>query len=316
MERDERLDSQTTLDSNDDKDLDNNKVTDTQKDDKDKDFDPDERISYLESELKKVIQQRDRAKRERRTLQEKLRELEPQVSKLSDFDKIQQELQELREFRQKVLEEEEKRKLEKADEVERERIRAKKEIEKLRAEFDEQLKTLQSEREKFENELKQKQSQIEKLRDYRLQAEILDAVRKYKPINPNQIVKLVKDRFTYDPDLDRFVAIERDERGKIRDEKTVDEVLKEFAEDPDNDNLFEASVSGKGVGGSATTKTGASPAKESNYGKYNPNDPKIKKEAEMLGLSVEDLIEIYKKRDEKLERIQKQRDKIQRPSIF
>jgi len=276
------------------------KIDEAQKDKSDDD-DPNKKTKdpdYLEKELKKVIEQRDRIKSERRKLQEKLKSLEDQMKELppkEEFQKLLDEYKQLKEFKEEFDKKREEDELAKKSEEERLKIRFEKEKESLQKQFEEQLAEVKKILEARENEIKERDSKIQRFREYKLEREILEIASK-KAYNPKQIVKLLKDGFEYDENLDKFFYPVYDSSGKMVNEMTVEERVNEFLNDPENDNLvksdanndsmrFRDSQDKRGSGGS---------------GEYSPNNPRIIEEAKQHNMKPEDWAEIAKLRDKKL----------------
>lgn len=268
---------------------------------------------YLESEAKKAYKARDRAKQEARTLRTKIKELEEsQKGKVDQakLDELQEQLDDLLEKEQEREEEEEKKKLEKADEVEKVKIRSEKEMTKMQKDFDTKLKEFEERFNKTTERLQGKEKEVESLRRIRLGNEIRDVAGDMKAYNPKQIVKLLADDFEYDEELDKFFyPVKEIKRGELTlvDEKTVEERVKEFLEDPDNDNLVEAEIN-KGGTGHKKTESGKVPEKKTKTGEYDPKDSYIIKEAEKRDMTPENLIKTWIKRDEKMNKIKENRE--------
>ena len=285
-------------------------IEEKEKEGKDKDK-KDKDPERLEAELKRVIAQRDSAKADRKKLKKKLEELEEIVNsapKKEDFEKMMEELKELREFRETKIKEEDERELEKKSELEKAEIRFNKQLEDLKKEMESSLKSREERLNEFENMLKQKEEQINRLRYSRLDSEIMQAAVKYNAYSPAQIVKLTKDMFEYDENLDKFFFYVKDKSGKkIVDELTVEEAIKEFLEDESNDNLVRSDVKGGTDHKGSVVKTDKGVKEVSMLGrgrssnrKYSPDDEDVKKEAEEKGLTPEDVVELRQLRDAKL----------------
>ena len=138
-----------------------------------------------------------------------------------------------------------------------------------------------------------------------MQGEILKSAVKHKALRPDQIVRLTKDDFVFDNTLEKFVYHKKDAKGKLVDELTIDERIKEFLDDEENDNLVESSVTNTSLHTDTRTTELEGKVKTENTlgrktGEYDPNDEDIKKEAEERGLEVSDLIGIWKMRDDRL----------------
>ena len=277
-----------------------------------KDKDPE----FLESELKKVIAQRDAIKKERRAFKAKIDQLKKELEGKADpeeLKKLREELEELKNFKTMIDKEKEEEELKKLDEIDRIKVRAQKEKERLEKEKEELKETLtqefQSQLDDIKKELESSKKHIQGLRKHRLESEIIKVASKKKAIKPEAIFRMLKDEFEYDPDLDKFIHPVRDKKGKLVDEKDVDEFVSEFLDDEENDYLISADVNKTGLKTKQTqtqtqTKTKTSTPKSD---EYDPNDPEIIKRAEEESMSVEAYIEVCKKRDAKLKLIEERR---------
>ena len=261
-----------------------------------KDKDPE----YLESELKKLIKQRDSLKSERRKLQERLKEFEERMKELppkDEFEKILEEYNQLKEFKTELEKKREEEELAKKSEEERMKIRFEKEKESLQKQFEQQMAEFKKLLEDREKELKERDSKIQRFREYRLEREILEIASK-KAYNPKQIVKLLKDGFEYDENLDKFFYPVYDTSGKMKDELSVEERVNQFLNDPENDNLVRSDANTESIRSSQTQdKTGKL------TGDYSPTNPKIIEEAKQHRMKPEDWAEIARLRDIKLGKI-------------
>ncbi len=295
-------------------------IEEAEKDDKGtkKDKDPE----WLEKELKKVIEQRDTLKKDKRRLSRKINELEEKLESApskDDFDKLKEELNSLKEFKTAKEKEEEEKMLEQKTELEKAEIRFNKQLEELKSQMESNLKEREEKLSQFEEEIKKREEQINRLRYGKLDAEIMEAAAKFNAYSPAQIVKLTKDMFEYDENLDKFFFYVKDKKGdKIVDELTVEERIKEFLEDDSNANLVRSDVKPGTEHKESVTKT-PTETKEvsrlggvrSSTGEYDPNDPDIKAEADERGLTPEELIDIWKIRDAKKAKIEEKRTQSQ-----
>ena len=156
-----------------------------------------------------------------------------------------------------------------------------------------------------QKELEKKEEHINLLRGAKLENEITRAAAKFEAINPAQIVRLLERDFQFDSDLERFVFLKRDAKGKLQDEKNVEERVEEYLTDESNDNLVKTTINTAGTGTSqseASTTTTKSAQKQTDG--YDPKDEALIKEADFKRLSVEDLIETKKLRDAKFAAIE------------
>lgn len=202
---------------------------------------------YLENELKKAIDKRDEVKKERRALQDKLKNLEEQIKDSvnpEEIKSLKDELKELREFKSTWEKQKEEEELKQKSDLEKAEIRYKKELEAKERQFGSQFEKLSEDIKKIQEEVNKKDTYINNLRVRTLKGEILEACRsgENKAINPAQIVKILKDDFEYTEDLDKFVHYVKDSKGKITDELDVKEYVHAFLGDTDNENLVESGV--------------------------------------------------------------------------
>ena len=265
-------------------------------------------VDYLKSELtkykdesKKAFDARDTAKKERRALQNKITEMDDKLKDAPDASKLKElsdELKTLKDFKKTADAAQEEEDLKNKTELEKAEVRHK----KVTDGFAEQLEALRVDtNKKFEDKDKaygEKEKEVESLRVFRLENEIRDIASSNKAVNPKQIVKLLKDDFEYNKDLDKFEHTIRDEKGKVSGLETVEEKVKKFLEDSDNENLVESDVNTQGMNTHQTTTTTT---------KYTGKDKSLVAEAAEKGLSVEKLIAIKVNRDNKLAKIKGQK---------
>lgn len=263
--------------------------------------------SYLETELKKVIDQRDRAKNERNTLKGKMTSLEDQLADMVSGERVKElekKLEDLTSFKTEAEKKIEAEKMAKMDEADKAKLRA----EKAESALEEMKNEL---REEFNLKLKEKDDVIKKneqnvasLRKNRLEAEIISSAAKSNAIGPAMIYKMLKDDFTYDDDLEKFVHHERDKAGKIVDEKEVSDYVTDFLSDEDNDYL----VKGDSEKKSMHTKKAKKPSYSPPSGSYDPRDPELIEKADLERMPVEDYIETLEMRDEKMSLVKKAKE--------
>lgn len=270
-----------------------------------------EKAKHLEEEAKKAFSVRDTAKKERRKANEVNKKLQEELDKVkSTLEGLpsKDELDELKQFKADVVKKKEEEELKNKNELEKAEIRHKKSIEDMEKSWSDKFEEFKKTQDEAQEVLEKKDKEISLLRQARLEREILEAAMNSNAIKPSQIVKLLKDEFTFDPDLGdngRFVKHVVDVKGKLTDEVEVSDRVGEFLKDPDNDNLVKSDANTGGTGhresntGSAGTgekgrKFFGTRRKE---GEYDPKDPALLAEAEEKGLEVEDHIEILQKRD-------------------
>lgn len=277
---------------------DKKKIDDKKADDK-KAKDPE----YLESELNKVIQQRDEVKKERRKLLEELETLKTKVSASptqEEVEGLKKQFEDLKAFREDVEKQKEEDELKKKSELERTQIQYNKELEKIKKEMQDELA---KQREILQTKEKETESIINKVKTlttYKLEGEIIKAATKYKALNPNQIYKLLKDEFNYNETLDKFEYLKYDTKNqKLINELDVEERVKEFLSLEENDNLVEANVK-KGTGNVPDNQNFKNKKFDVSQTKYDPTDSDLIRQAELKGMTVEDHIKTLVLRDEKL----------------
>lgn len=222
---------------------------------------------YSEDEFKKAVDRRQAALKRARAAEEKYKELKTRLDTMPDeeeftslksnYEKMQQTLKEMEE-QNKIAE------LEKIeDEKERERAKMKQEFKKEREQFESELEKLRSELTTYTEE-KERQAQI--TRRYRRQAlegSIVNAAAT-KAFNPQQIVRLLVDDFSYDETDDRWYKEVHDKDGKLKEILSVDEYVESFLNDPINENLLKAETkSGSSTPrGNKKTPSAGTPVKE------------------------------------------------------
>jgi DNA repair exonuclease SbcCD ATPase subunit len=257
-------------------------------------------VDYWKSEAKKVIEQRDTAKTDARTLKSKIKKLEDQIGGLPDADtikKLEKELKDLGEFKKTIDAEKEEEENKNKTEIEKLQVRSKKEIEEVEAKHTVTLKEINEKMTKLEESLNTSQEETKRFRSSKLESEIVNVAAKLKAYTPSQIYTLMKDKFVFDKDLDRFILPMKDEKGKLVDEKSVVDAVTDFLGKEENDNLVESAVN---TGGLHTRESREVKGSGKKRGIYDPKDPELIKEADLKGLEVEDLIDINIKRDKRL----------------
>jgi len=275
-----------------------------------------ERAKYFEEEARKAFEERDNAKKERRSLQNKIKDIEDSIKDSPDpneFKELKKELTQMKKYKEeldKLAEEEELKQKTEAEKVE---IRYQKEFEQFQKKMEESVGQYKEALDLKDKEIEESKNHIKSLRISRLKSEIIEHAAKNKAYNPSQIVKLIQDRFEYDDNLDKFMSYEKDDKGKLKNEYTVEETVKSFLSDPENDNLVSADLKGPGLHTKDGDKTGKRDdtklKKDGN--KYNPKDEDLQKRAEFAGLPVEDYIETLEQKDAKMAKIQERREKSQ-----
>jgi len=254
--------------------------------------------------INEVVAEREKLKEKFRDTRDKLASLEKRLEGVpsgEELKKILAEKKELEDYKKKIEEESEAKRLAEASEIEKLQIQ----IDKIKASYETSLASKDDEIKKtssqLRDELEKRSKEIERLLQYRKESEILKAAEKVHAIKPSQIVDMLSHKFIYDEDLGEFVFPIYNAKGKREGEKTVEVYIKEFLEDPENDNLVKAGV--KGGSGHYSSTTTTTTTKNSDAHKYMRSEKAIlEEEAEERGLKVEDWIaikEIQKKKTEK-----------------
>jgi DNA repair exonuclease SbcCD ATPase subunit len=266
--------------------------------------DPEDDPEYFKSELKKVIAQRDREKSEKRKLQNKLSELEKKMNDFpdsEDYEKTKQAYNDLLEFKREIEQQREEEELKNKTELERAEVLHKKQLKEMEEKFNQQLEKFQKSIEEKDSILQEKDKKLHSNRKISLEKDILEFAAKYEAYNPQQIVRLLSPDFTYDDQLEKWVMLKKDNKGKIVDELEIHDHVKNFLTDEINSNLVRSNVNNDGSGHRPNP---SSKKLSTTSTKYDPNDSDLKREAEMRGLSVEDYIGILEIKDAKLKKIE------------
>ncbi|PKO02831.1 MAG: hypothetical protein CVU43_05775 [Chloroflexi bacterium HGW-Chloroflexi-5] len=136
-----------------------------------------------------------------------------------------------------------------------------------------------------------------------LEYEIAKSAKALRAYSTSQVHQLLKDRFEQDTDGSFYQPV-CDENGNTISKKSVADTVKEFLNDPSNDNLVEADVRG-GSGHSTVTLTASGKANRrvSKSAKRKSSDRKkysaeVLKGAEQHGFSPSDWSEILQQKEE------------------
>ena len=270
-----------------------------------------EQAKKWEEEAKKAFESRDTAKKERRALQTKITDLENKISDSPDADDVEalrSELESLKEMKEEFEKKKEEEALKGKTDLEKQQLHFNKEIENLRKEMAKRDEDLKKKDEAHKKELEIKEKEIFSQRRFRLDGEIKDIAIDHKAYNPNQIVRMLKDEFEYNADLDKFEIYTYDSKGKPLESKSVKERVEEFLTDPKNDNLIQSDINTSGTG---TRHSDTTTIKDDDYKKKLDREEKenLKAEAEEAGVTVERLLEIRKVRDEAFKKAKEARMK-------
>ena len=244
--------------------------------------------TYSEDEFKKAVAARDKAKKEMRKFRDQVSDLEKKIDDAVDPDEVKKQKKELKDLQdfKKEKEEEEEEKLKNLDDKDRMKIRFDKQMKKMQDEIDNIKSSKKEVENKIEENNKVAETRIEKLRMKTLRADIVEEASKYEVYNTSQIFRQVKDDFEYDKEMDEFVHIVRDKKGKIVDEISVDAYIKEFLKDEANENLLRSKVNKNSM---HSNKQNANKDKDKTGG-FNPKDPEIVKSARYTNMTPEQYI--------------------------
>ena len=263
-------------------------------------------VDYWKSEFDKAKDKRDDLRKSNRKLKEKMEELAQQVADApsqEEFKKIRDQFKELKEFRTQIEKEREEEDLKQKSELERSQISFQKEMDKFKTEFDEEKNKFNSLLKEKDDKLLEEAKKTENANKRALKGSIIEAAAKHDAVNPNQVFKILKDDFEYDADLDKYVYFDKDEKGKLKDELSVDEYVGKYMTDEDNSNLVKSKVNTDGLH-TDTNSTDKTKHSDKKRGDYDPKDEKLIQEALDHNLNdVNDWIDICLIRDKKLEKM-------------
>lgn len=271
-----------------------------------------EKIKYFEEEQKKIIETRDRVKQEKRDIAKELKDLQSKLEtapKNEEFEELKAKMSEYEKEKAEREAKEEEEKLKKLDEASRIKIEFEKKFSSLSKEMEEKLQQTYGIVEEKQKALDEKDSKISSLSKRALMNEIKSEAAANGAISPSQIVKMTIGDFDWDDANGEFINIERDAKGKEINFNTVSEYIKRFLEDEVNANLVKATSDGSGLETKSTTtskKSTDSSTSNKLYGKYDPKNPIIIREAEVRGLTPERWAGIRLKEDQAMGRVPKE----------
>lgn len=256
-------------------------------------------------QIAEVVEERNLLKQKNKETRDKLKEVEERINALPSADqltKLMTEKKELEEFKIKIEKEIEERKLKEATEVERLQMQMK----KIQDGFDVQLKIkeeeLTSKNKKTEEELQKKSAAAQKLLKYKKESELLKAAEKHGAFKPHQIVALLEGEFKLEEDTETFFYEEKDAKGKVKNELSIEDRVKQFLEDPENANLVKSDIlsgSGSIQNQNAATTRGTGGAPGTAGSKYRRSEKDIlAEEAAERGLDVKIWENLKKKQEE------------------
>jgi chromosome segregation ATPase len=261
------------------------------------------------SEMKKAAEKRDALKTDKAKLADKIKEMEDQMKGMTDTEALKglkEEFETLKSFKAEFDKKAEEEKLKNMDEIERVKLETKKTEDKFKKEMEELMNSFKKEKEEWTKEKETAQERIARLRKSTLDMDIMEAAVKNKAWNPKQIVKLIRDEFSYDDNLDKYSYIKRDAKGKLEDELNVHEYVKEFLSNEENENLVKSDVNTSSFHSDKDKTTDKVLPKT---GKYDPKDPDIVMEADNRDMSPERYIKTLEKRDTVMEERKKAAEK-------
>lgn len=241
--------------------------------------------TYSAEEFNKTVERRQAALKKARAAEEKARDLKTKLDTLPDEDEFN-ELKETNAEMAKTLKDlEDKYKAAELDKIEDEKER---ERAKMTQEFKKEQEKFEAELNKLRTEITQhgveKERQAEVSKRYRRQAlegSVANAAAA-KAFNPQQIVRLLVDDFTYDETDDKWYKEVFDSSGKLKELLAVDEYVGAFLNDPINENLLKAGVrSGSGTERGKETGTAAS-----SVAKVEPSE-EMYKWGEKIGFNID-----------------------------
>lgn len=269
----------------------------------------DDNIEYWKTEFEKAKNKRDDLRKANRDLRDKFDELQDKLSNApsqEEFSKIREQFNELKKFRETIEKEREEEELKQKSQVERVEISFRKQLEDMQKQFD-------NERDSLKKIVKEKEEAVEKERQIRKQAQfntlegnISRHAAKFKAVNPDQVVRILRGDFDYDDDTGEFLHFVKDTKGKLKDELSVEEYVKKFLEDESNSNLVRADSKKTPPDPRIIDNSDKTKIRDKNS-KYDPNSDDIKNKADRAGLAVEDYIETLIQKDEKLSKIDENR---------
>lgn len=248
-----------------------------------------------------VVAEREKFKEKYRETREKLATIEKRLDGIPSSEELQKILEEkksLEDYKKKTDEEAEAKRLEKASDIEKLQLQ----LDKLKSSYEAALANKEDEKVKTTQQLSEtldrKSKEVDRLLSYRKESEILKAAEKAHAVKPSQIVDMLSNKFIYDEELGEFVYPIINAKGRREGEKDVATFIKEFLEDPENDNLVKADMAGGGSG-HHKNPLGSSGKSSDTSNKYLRSERAIlEEEAEERGMKVEDWIIIKKKQED------------------
>lgn len=253
-----------------------------------------------QKEINEIVAEREKNKEKYRETRDKLASLEKKLEGLPTGDALQKILDEkkqLEDYKRLIEDEKEKKRLENASEVEKLQIQ----LDKIRTSFETELKVKESDFQKtsqqLKDELEKKTKVTHDLFTYKRDMEILRVAEKCNALKPSQVVDMLSHKLVLDEDAGTYVFPLYGKNGKRDGEKTVEEYVKGYLEDSDNENLIKADVrSGSDHQRGRTDTTYTTKTDADKYLKSNKLI--LEEEAEERGLKVEEWIVIKQKQED------------------
>lgn len=252
-----------------------------------------------------ALEQIAKLKKEKLELKRKNKELSELMSSnkndTAEMRELKNQLNELLEYKRQSEEDAEKRLLDgKKNDWERIEYQLNKKITELQNMVD-SLKTQLSEKEAL---LTEKEStfkkEASKARELNLKSRLRTAAVNAKAYSPEQVIALIISDFIYDEENDDYIYPIYNNKGKLVDEKTPEEYVKEFLTRPENDNLIKADIHG-GSGSSNNSDDQSNNNKEiiesgKDKTKIKITD-QIKREAKLVDMTPEVYIEMLEQKE-------------------
>jgi hypothetical protein len=231
----------------------------------------------------------------------------PGVSE-DDLKSLKKELADLRGFREKIENERIEADLKNKSELERSEITFNNKVKELLNDFEEEKKKWTEDREKLANEGKSKEEVVKKLLKDSLENQIHRAAAKLFAFQPEQIVRMLHDEFSYDETLGIHEYFVKNDKGKIIDNLSIEERVKQFLGEEVNKNLIRSKVNSDGTGHSqvATGDTKKSDTKDFNSFSKDEKET-IEEKARRLNVTVDQYMIIHEKQIAARNRIQEGR---------
>jgi hypothetical protein len=262
-------------------------------------------VDFYKTEFEKAKGKRDDLRLANRKLKESMEDLQNKLADAPDkeeFKKLRDQFNDLKEFRTQIEKEREEEDLKQKSELERSQISFNKEMDRFKREFEEEKVKFNSLLKEKDDRLLEEAKKTEIANKRALKGSIIESAAKYDAVNPNQVFKILKDDFEYDTDLDRYVYFDKDEKGKLKDELSIDEYINKFLSDDSNSNLVKSKVNTDGL--HTDNKSSDKKSSDKKRGKYDPKDVKLIEESVQKNFSnVNDYIDILEIRDAKLTKI-------------